>query len=64
MLLVPISQGLGLEDYGDLLSQEEWDEALIRRKLMTEEELEDGLFEPYEEDPWAAEEDAYEDELA
>jgi len=61
--LVSISQGLRLEDYEDLLSQEERDEALVRRKLMTEEELDEGMFEPYEEDPVSAEEDAYEDEL-
>jgi hypothetical protein len=30
---------------------------------MTEEELEEGMFQPYEEDPLSAEEDAYEDEL-
>jgi hypothetical protein len=61
---VPISQGIGLEDYEDLLSKEERDEALVRRKLMTEGELEEVTLEPYEEDPRAAEEDAYEDELA
>jgi hypothetical protein len=61
--LVPISQGLGLEDYGDLLSREERDEALVRRKLMTYEELEEGMFEPYEADPEAAEEEALEEEL-
>ena len=61
--LVSISEGLKLEDYGDFLSQEERDEALVRRKLMTEEELEEGMFQPYEEDPLSAEEDAYEDEL-
>ena len=31
---------------------------------MTDEELEEGMFEPYEADPEAAEEEAYEDELA
>ncbi len=61
--LVSISEGLKLEDYGDFLSQEERDEALVRRKLMTEEELEEGMFQPYEEDPLSAEEDAYEDEM-
>jgi hypothetical protein len=61
--LVSISKGLKPEDYEDLLSQEERDEALVRRKLMTEEELEEGMFVPYEEDPLSAEEDAYEDEL-
>ena len=61
--LVSISKGLKLEDYENLLSQEERDEALVRRKLMTEEELEEGMFVPYEEDPLLAEEDAYEDEL-
>jgi hypothetical protein len=61
--LVSISKGLKLEDYGDFLSQEERDEALVRRKLMTEEELEEGMFQPYEEDPLSAEEDAYEDEM-
>jgi hypothetical protein len=61
--LVSISKGLEPEDYEDLLSQEERDEALVRRKLMTDEELEEGMFVPYEEDPLSAEEDAYEDEL-
>jgi hypothetical protein len=61
--LVPISQGLELEDYEDLLSKEERDEALVRRKLMTEGELEEAMLDPYEEDPKAAEEDVYEDEL-
>jgi hypothetical protein len=61
--LVAISKGLEPEDYEDLLSQEERDEALVRRKLMTDEELEEGMFVPYEEDPLSAEEDAYEDEL-
>src|SRR3954469_12750531 len=61
--LVPISQGLRLEDYEDLLSSEECDEALIRRKLMTDEELEEGMFEPYERDPEVAEEEAFEEEL-
>jgi hypothetical protein len=61
--LFPISQGLGLEDYEDLLSKEERDEALVRRKLMTDEELEEGMFEPYEADPEAAEEEALVEEL-
>jgi hypothetical protein len=61
--LGPISQGLRLEDYEDLLSREERDEALVRRKLMTDEELEEGMFEPYEADPGAAEEEALEEEL-
>ena len=61
--LVPISQGLGLQDYEHLLSEEERDEALVRRKLMTNEELEEGMFEPYEADPEAAEEEALEEEL-
>jgi hypothetical protein len=61
--LVPISQGLTLQDFRDLLSQEAQDEALVRRKLMTEEELEEAMLEPYEEDPEAAEEDVLEDEL-
>jgi len=61
--LVSISKGLEPEDYEDLLSQEERDEALVRRKLMTDEELEEGMFVPFEEDPLSAEEDAYEDEL-
>jgi L-lysine 2,3-aminomutase len=60
---VPVSQGLELEDYEDLLSKEERDEALVRRKLMTEAELEEAMLEPYEENPRVAEEDAYEDEL-
>jgi hypothetical protein len=62
--LVPVSEGLKLEDYAQLLSKEERDEALVRRKLMTDEELEEGMFEPYEADPEAAEEEALEDELA
>jgi hypothetical protein len=61
--LVPISQGLGLQDYEHLLSKEERDEALVRRKLMTDEELEEGMFKPYEADPEAAEEEALEEEL-
>jgi hypothetical protein len=61
--LVSISQGLKLEDYEALLSKEERDEALVRRKLMTHEELEEGMFEPYEADPEGAEEEALEDEL-
>ena len=61
--MVPVSEGLGLEDYAQLLSKEERDEALVRRKLMTDEELEEGMFEPYEADPEAAEEEALEDEL-
>jgi hypothetical protein len=61
--LVSISKRLKLEDYEDLLSKEERDEALVRRKLMTEQELEEGMFDPYEEDPLSAEEEAYEDEL-
>ena len=61
--LVPVSEGLKLEDYAQLLSKEERDEALVRRKLMTDEELEEGMFEPYEADPEAAEEEALEDEL-
>jgi hypothetical protein len=61
--IVPVSQGLELEDYEDLLSKEERDEALVRRKLMTEAELEEAMLEPYEENPRVAEEDAYEDEL-
>jgi hypothetical protein len=61
---VPLSEGLRLEDYKQLISKEKRDEALVRRKLMTEEELEEGMFEAYEADPEAAEEEAYEDELA
>jgi hypothetical protein len=61
--LVSISKGLKPGNYEDLLSREERDEALVRRKLMTEEELKEGMFVPYEEDPLSAEEDAYEDEL-
>lgn len=61
--LVPISEDLTLEDYEDLLSKEKRDEALVRRKLMTDEELEEGMFTPYEEDPEGTEEDAYADEL-
>ena len=60
---VPVSEGLKLEDYAQLLPTEERDEALVRRKLMTDEELEEGMFEPYEADPEAAEEEALEDEL-
>lgn len=60
----PISEGHRLEDYAQLLSKEERDEGLVCRKLMTDEELEEGMFEPYEGDPEAAEEEALEDELA
>ncbi len=62
--LVPISQGLTLQELRELLPQEAQDEALVRRKLMTEEELEEAMLEPYEVDPEAAEEDALEGELA
>jgi hypothetical protein len=37
---------------------------LVRRKLMTNQELEEAMLDPYEEDPEAVEEDALEDELA
>ena len=37
---------------------------MVRRKLMTDQELEEAMLEPYEKDPEAAEEDALEDELA
>ncbi len=49
--LVPVSKGLKLEDYEDLLSQEKRDEALVRRKLMTDKELEDAMLNPYESGP-------------
>jgi hypothetical protein len=62
--VVPVTEGLKLEDYEQLLSKEERDEALVRRKLMTDEELKEGVFELYEADPEAAEDKAYEDELA
>ncbi len=62
--LVPVSQGLKPEDYEALLSKEDLDEALVRRKLMRDEEVEKAMLRPYKEDPEAAEEDAYEDELA
>jgi hypothetical protein len=62
--LVPISQGLTLQELRELVSQEAQDEALVRRKLMTEEELQEAMLDPFEEDPEAAEEDALEDELA
>jgi hypothetical protein len=62
--LVPISQGLTLQELRDLLSEEVCDEAVVRRKLMTDEELQEAMLEPYEEDSEAAEEDALEDELA
>jgi hypothetical protein len=62
--LVPISQGLRLKDHEVLLFKEKRDEALVCRKLMTNEELEEGMFEPYEADPAGAEEEAIEDELA
>ena len=58
-----VSQGLRLDDYEELLSKEERDEALIRRKLMTAEKLREGAFEPYEAAPSSAEENAYEDGL-
>lgn len=47
--LVPLSQGLKPKDYEDLLSKEELDEALVRRKLMTDEEIEGPILCPYEE---------------
>ncbi len=62
--LVPVSQGLTLQELRDLLSQEAQDEALARRKLMTDQELEEAMLEPYEKNPEAAEEDALEGELA
>ncbi len=62
--LVPVSQGIKPEDCETLLSEEVLEEALVRRKLMTDEEVEEAMLRPYEEDPEAAEEDAYEDELA
>jgi hypothetical protein len=37
---------------------------LVRRKLMTEEELEEAMLETFEEGPEAAEEDTLESELA
>jgi hypothetical protein len=60
---VPVSKGLKLEDHERLLSQEERDGALVCRKLMTDEELEEGMFEPYKRDPETAEEEALEEEL-
>jgi hypothetical protein len=61
--LVPISQGLTLQELRELVPQEAQDEALVRRKLMTDQELEEAMVDPYEEDPEAAEEDALEVEL-
>ena len=37
--LVPISQGLTLQELRELVPQETQHEALVRRKLMTDEEL-------------------------
>lgn len=62
--LVPVSLGLGLEELKALLPEEVWEAALVRRKLMTDEELEEAMLEPYEADPEAAEVDALEGELA
>jgi hypothetical protein len=62
--LVPVSIGLGLEDLKALLPEEVWEAALVRRKLMTKEELEEAVLEPYEEDPEAAEVEALDSELA
>ena len=62
--LVPISQGLSLQELRELVPQEVQDEALVRRKLMTKEELEEAMLDPFEDAPEAAEEDALEDELA
>jgi hypothetical protein len=62
--LVPISQGLTLQELRELVPQQTQDEALVRRKLMTDQELEEVILSPYEENPETAEEDALEDELA
>jgi hypothetical protein len=63
--LVPISQGLTLQELRELVPKEIQDEALVRRKLMTEEELQEAmLLDPSEEDPEAAEEEVLEVELA
>jgi bifunctional DNA-binding transcriptional regulator/antitoxin component of YhaV-PrlF toxin-antitoxin module len=51
IFLVPISQGFTLQELRKLGSQEAQDEALVRRKLMTEEELEEAMLEPFEEAP-------------
>jgi hypothetical protein len=48
---------------GEAQGKEVRDKVLVRRKLMTEEELEEAMLEPFEEDPQAAEEDALEDEF-
>ncbi len=48
---MPISQGFTLQELSKLVSQEAQDEALVRRKLMTEEELEEAMLEPFEEAP-------------
>ena len=51
IFLVPISQGFTLQELRKLVSQEAQDEALVRRKLITEEELEEAMLEPFEEAP-------------
>ena len=49
--LVPISQGLSHQELRELVPQVVQDEALVRRKLMTEEELQEAMLEPFEEYP-------------
>ena len=62
--LVPISQGLSLKELRELVPLEAQDEALVRRKLMTDQELEEAMLDPFEDAPEAAEEDVLEGELA
>ncbi len=62
--LVPISQGLSLQELRELVPQEVRDEAIVRRKLLTDQELQEAMLEPYEVDPQTAEEDVLEGELA
>jgi hypothetical protein len=61
---MPTSQGLTLQELRELIPPDVQDEALVRRKLMTDVEPQEAMLDPYEEDPEAAEGDALEDELA
>ncbi len=62
--LMPLSQGLVLQELRELVPQETQDEALVRRKLMIDQELEEAMLSPYEEGHEVAEEDALEAEPA
>lgn len=56
--------GLSTGDLRGLIGAEAADAALVERKLLSEDDLEEAGLEPYEEDPEAAERQAYEGELA